>query len=53
MGTVIFVHEDTAKRPPGNMLEAAIVETGAARVSGDAEIRAYVVSPDEDEDPFR
>jgi len=32
VATVIFVHEDTAKRFPGNMLEAAIIETGAARM---------------------
>jgi hypothetical protein len=62
VGTVVFVHESTAERPPvytlglssvtEEMLEGATVEARAARVSGDAEIRAPVVSPDEDEDPF-
>jgi hypothetical protein len=62
VGTVVFVHENTAERPPvctlelssvaEDTLEEATVEAGAARVAGDAKIRASVVSPDEDEDPF-
>ena len=62
VGTVVCVHENTAERPPvytlglssvaEAMLEEATVEAGAARVAGDAKIRAPVVSPDEDEDPF-
>jgi hypothetical protein len=59
----VFVRENTAERSPactlelssvaGAMLEEATVETGAARTSGDAEIRAPVVSPDGDESPLR
>jgi hypothetical protein len=60
-GSVVFARKDTAERPPAYalelssvaeaMLEEATVETGAARMSGDAEIRAPVVSPDGDESP--
>jgi hypothetical protein len=35
------------------MLEEAIVETGAARMSREAQIRAPVVSPDGDDSPSR
>jgi hypothetical protein len=60
---VVFARENTAERPPActlelssvaeAMLEETTVETGAARMSGDAEIRAPVVSLDGDESPSR
>jgi hypothetical protein len=63
VGTVVFARENTAERPPAYtlefssvaeaMLEEATVETGAARMPGEAEIRAPVVSPDGDESPSR
>ena len=60
---MVFARENTAERPPActlelssvaeAMLEEATVETGAARISRDVEIRAPVVSPDGDESPSR
>ncbi len=56
VGTVVFARENTAEPPPactlelssvaGAMLEEATVETEAARIPGEAEIRAPVVSPE-------
>jgi hypothetical protein len=63
VGTVVCVRENTAESLPActlelssvarAMLEEATVGPRAARMPGDAEIRAPVVSPDGDESPSR
>jgi len=63
VGTAVFARENTAEIPPActlelssvarAMLEEATVGLRAARMPGDAEIRAPVVSPDGDESPSR